>query len=209
MAHQGRRGMFGALSDCAPDRWGRTLLKRQEAVTAKSEGRRPRELTEADFLLGVRDDLRQGALRLTVGGSEFLAQSDVGVPTLTELPELLNIAADYEKDDIGLVEIRRLVGAGSSLGGTRPKTHVRDHEGHLAIAKFPSRSDEWDVMAWEKVALELARDAGSAVPPAQRKRAPNLSRTRRGHRASLQPRHGGPARIVAAHRVRRSDPQHG
>lgn len=156
--------MFGALSDCAPDRWGRTLLKRQEAALAVQEDRAARELGEADYLLGVRDDLRQGALRLSVDGGPFLARDATGVPTLTELPELLHIAADYENDEAGIDEIRRLVGAGSSLGGARPKTHVRDDDGRLAIAKFPSRDDGWEVMAWEKVALDLAAAAGISTP---------------------------------------------
>lgn len=159
------QAMFGALTDCAPDRWGRTLLKRQEAALAAAEERAPRELGEDDYLLGVRDDLRQGSLRLSVDGGEFLAQDSAGVPTLTELPELLHVADSYERDDdVGLAEIRRLVGAGSSLGGARPKTHVRDTDGRLAIAKFPSVNDAWDVMAWEKVALDLAASAGVSVP---------------------------------------------
>lgn len=159
------QAMFGALTDCAPDRWGRTLLRRQEAGLAAAESRPARELGEGDYLLGVRDDLRQGALRLSVDEGPFLAQDDLGIPTLTELPELLRIAADYERhEDVGLAEIRRLVGAGSSLGGARPKTHVRDTDGRLAIAKFPSEGDAWDVMAWERVALDLAAAAGITVP---------------------------------------------
>jgi len=156
--------LFGALSDCAPDRWGRTLLRRHEAALADADGRTARELGEVDYLLGVRDDLRQGALRLTIDDGPFLALDDTGVPTLTELPELLHIAADYERDEAGLDEIRRLVGAGSSLGGARPKTHVRTTDGRLAIAKLPSKDDDWDVMAWEKVALDLAAAADIAVP---------------------------------------------
>lgn len=160
------RPTFGALADCAPDRWGRRLLVRQEAAEAREQGRSPRSLGEADFLLGVRDDLRQGALRFTVdGGSTFLADESRGVPALTDLPELLDLAARAESDSADLPDLRRLVRAGSSLGGARPKAHVRTPEGRLAIAKFPSADrDTWDVMAWEKVALDLARGAGVEVP---------------------------------------------
>ncbi|WP_162199956.1 HipA N-terminal domain-containing protein [Nostocoides jenkinsii] len=64
-AHQSHLGQrtFGAFADCAPDRWGRTLITRREAAQALAEGREPRSLGEVDYLLGVRDDLRQGALR--------------------------------------------------------------------------------------------------------------------------------------------------
>ena len=69
--------------------------------------------------------------------------------------------ADYE-------DLKRLLQAGSSLGGARPKAHVLDSDGRIAIAKFPSESsDTWNVMAWEKVALDLARDAEIAVPDSQ------------------------------------------
>lgn len=46
-------GMFGAFRDTSPDRWGRVLMERREGVEARAEGRRPRRLSEWDFLLGV------------------------------------------------------------------------------------------------------------------------------------------------------------
>ncbi|MDR1118211.1 MAG: HipA domain-containing protein [Bifidobacteriaceae bacterium] len=60
--------------------------------------------------------------------------------------------------------MKALLGAGSaSLGGARPKAAVRDGE-RLLIAKFPHAADRWDVMAWEAVALDLARAAGIETP---------------------------------------------
>jgi serine/threonine-protein kinase HipA len=157
--------LFGALTDCAPDRWGRTLISRREAAAAREEGRAARSLGEIDFLLGVRDDLRQGALRFRRADGPFLADDDTGVPALTDLPELLSLAARAENDTATLPDLRRLVRAGSSLGGARPKAHVLDTNGRVAIAKFPSANqDTWNVMAWEKVALDLAAKAGIDVP---------------------------------------------
>ena len=159
------RALFGALTDCAPDRWGRTLIARREAVLARSEGRTARALGEIDYLLGVRDDLRQGALRFRLGQGPFLADEDTGVPALTDLPALLDLAARAEKGTADLPDLQRLVRVGSSLGGARPKAHVRDHDGRIAIAKFPSADqDTWNVMAWEKVALDLAERSGIEVP---------------------------------------------
>jgi serine/threonine-protein kinase HipA len=159
------RALFGAFSDCAPDRWGRTLLARREVARAKDAGMAPRSLSEADVLLGVRDDLRQGALRFRLSeDGPYLAQ-DSGVPVLTDLPALLDIAERVESDTADYSDLNRLFRAGSSLGGARPKAHVMDSDGRIAIAKFPSpSSDTWNVMAWEKVALDLARRAGIAVP---------------------------------------------
>jgi serine/threonine-protein kinase HipA len=81
---------------------------------------------------------------------------------------LLTIAERAESDSAGYEDLERLLRAGSSLGGARPKAHVVDSNGRIAIAKFPSASsDTWDVMAWEKVALDLARDAGIKVSDSQ------------------------------------------
>lgn len=159
------RPLFGALTDSSPDRWGRKLIARTERARAATAGTAPRAMSEVDLLLGVRDDLRQGALRFRVDDEpEFCAPEDTGVPVLTDLPTLLDIAARVESDDAGYDELRLLLRAGSSLGGARPKAHLINPSGRIAIAKFPSAaSDTWNVMAWEKVALDLARDAGVTV----------------------------------------------
>jgi serine/threonine-protein kinase HipA len=126
-------------------------------------------MSEIGLLLGVRDDLREGALRFRRGGQEpFLAAEASGIPVLTDLPALLDIAARAERDAADYEDLKRLLQAGSSLGGARPKAHVLDSDGRIAIAKFPSESsDTWNVMAWEKVALDLARDAKITVPDSQ------------------------------------------
>ncbi len=162
------RALFGAMSDSAPDRWGRTLLLRREARAALNEGRAAREFGELDFLLGVRDDLRQGSLRYSDEDGRFLAVEPGGVPVLTDLPSLLALADRAERDSASLPDLQRLVHAGGSLGGARPKAHVVARDGTLAIAKFPSADrDTWDVMAWEYVVLQLARASGVAVPPCE------------------------------------------
>lgn len=130
--------LFGAFTDCAPDRWGRTLVKRREAALARAEGRASRSLGESDYLLGVRDDLRQGALRVSVGGRVFLADEATGVPALTDLPALLDLVTRAERDTADLPDLQRLIRVGSSLGGARPKAHVRGADGRIAIAKFPT-----------------------------------------------------------------------
>ncbi|HTC60827.1 MAG TPA: HipA domain-containing protein [Solirubrobacteraceae bacterium] len=160
------RALFGAFSDAAPDGWGRRLLRRSELTDAREQGRTEREVAEVDYLLGVRDDLRQGALRFRhdeQGG--FLAHEREGIPHLIDLPRLLNAAEQLERDEVSAEDLRLLLEGGSSLGGARPKAHVLDREGRLGIAKFPApQGDDWDVIAWEAVALSLARDAGIAVP---------------------------------------------
>jgi len=57
------RSNFGIFLDSSPDRWGRVLMDRHEALTARLEGRKPVSLFETDYLLGVYDGHRMGALR--------------------------------------------------------------------------------------------------------------------------------------------------
>ncbi len=140
--HQTREGqkLFGAFADCAPDRWGRTLIQRAEGRRARDAGDRPRELTEVDYLLGVRDDLRQGALRFRESGTDlFLADGEQGIPALTQLGDLLELATRAERNSANYDELRQLVRAGSSLGGARPKAHVQSADGRIAIREIPKR----------------------------------------------------------------------
>jgi serine/threonine-protein kinase HipA len=156
------RSLFGAFADTAPDRWGRRLIDRTEAMSASEGGRTARSFSEADYLLGARDDMRQGALRYRRPGTDaFLATEETGVPALLELGALLSAADALERDDPTSDQLRLLLRGGSSLGGARPKAHVIGRDGRPAIAKFPStKTDDWDVIRWEFVALELAGLAG-------------------------------------------------
>lgn len=160
------RAMFGAFSDCAPDRWGRMLIHRRARRAGRGGGNTAEEsFGEIDYLLGVRDDLRQGALRFRDPESEeFLATETSGVPHLVDLPRLLDLSDRAERDVASQDELEILLKGGSSLGGARPKAHVIDQFGRIAIAKFPRpEGDEWDVTAWEAVTLRLARNAGLSV----------------------------------------------
>ncbi len=158
--------MFRAFADAAPDRWGRRLVTRAERRRAAAEQSAPRSLGEIDFLLGARDDLRQGAVRFRDPASgHFLATDDIGVPEVTDLTRLVQASEHLETDEETEIELRELLRVGSSLGGARPKAHVVDADGRVAIAKFPSAlHDSWNVMAWERVSLDLARDARINVP---------------------------------------------
>ena len=157
------RALFGPMGDSAPDRWGQTLLRRDERQRARDEGRTPRTLREIDFLLGVTDSVRQGALRFTaVVDGPFVAPEGTGVPPLVELPRLLDASDRFLADEESAEDLRVLLAPGSSLGGARPKASVRDASGVLLIAKFPKRDedDDYRVVVWESIALTLAQAAG-------------------------------------------------
>ena len=159
-------GLPGAFQDCSPDRWGRTLITKGRRGSALADGRTMEALTDVDFLVGVSDLTRQGALRFRAEHSGPFLGEGAEVPRLLDLPALLR-AADAASRDDDFAAIKQLLAAGTgSLGGARPKASVRDGE-RLLIAKFPHPHDDWDVMAWEKTALDLADAAGIAVPPSQ------------------------------------------
>ena len=163
---------FGFLSDCLPDRWGRKLLKRKEAVMAEQENRSERQLSDYDFLIGINDESRMGALRFkkSIDGTFISANDSYNVPPFENLRKLEQASLDFERteftDDQAL---NMLLEPGSSLGGARPKATVKDADGVLWIAKFPSHRDEYNMGAWEKVASDLARMAGLNIPETMKK----------------------------------------
>ena len=158
---------FGIFLDSTPDRWGRVLLERKEAEVARLENRKVRNLFETDYLLGVFDGSRMGALRFKIDPEgDFLDNdADMATPPWTSLRDLENASLNLE--DCPEVQqskwLRMLVAPGSSLGGARPKANVLDKDGSLWIAKFPSRKDRRDVGAWEAVCCEMARRSGVNV----------------------------------------------
>lgn len=162
---QHQTGLVRAFADSAPDRWGRSLIEKAERSRARVEDRAPHRLDDLDFLLGVSDDARQGALRYRFAGTDVFLGPPAHVPQLISLPELLHAADELASDADPAVALKRLLDTGTTgLGGARPKASVRLEDGALAIAKFPHSSDRWDVMAWEATALDLLQAAGIKTP---------------------------------------------
>lgn len=157
---------FGVFLDSSPDRWGRVLMKRREAQLAREENREERKLLESDYLLGVYDEHRIGALRFRIDPEgPFLDNNKaIASPPWTSLRELEHACLEIEKDNAEKNPnyskwLKMLIAPGGSLGGARPKASVFDEGKHLWIAKFPSNHDEFDIGAWEMVAYRLARQA--------------------------------------------------
>lgn len=158
---------FGLFLDSSPDRWGKILMRRREAAIARREERKPRGLFASDYLLGVFDEHRMGALRFKAEpGGDFLNNiKEMAAPPWTSLRELQEISLKLESEDAVndpdyLQWLNLLIAPGSSLGGARPKASIIDPDGHLWIAKFPSQNDLRDIGAWEKVAHDLALRCG-------------------------------------------------
>ena len=160
--------MFGLFSDSCPDRWGRLLMDRRETILAKQENRKARKLLESDYLLGVHDEARMGALRFSLqeGGPFLSCESDMAAPPWATLRDLEAASLAFEKDEniYNGRWLQLLLAPGSSLGGARPKATVKAPDNSLWIAKFPSKNDQYDSGAWEQVTHELAEACKLNVP---------------------------------------------
>jgi serine/threonine-protein kinase HipA len=158
VAHRSK--LFGAVADCGPDRWGRILIER--AVRKRILEARPYQ--EIDYVTALDDCSRQGALRFCGEGQDgFLAPSRGKLPPLVQLGALLQAADAIQGERETDQDLRFLLGAGSPLGGARPKSAVSLGDGRLALAKFPKPDDTRDIAAGEVLALALAKRAGIAA----------------------------------------------
>lgn len=175
------KNIFGMFADASPDRWGRVLMNKKERILAEKESRKPRKLFDSDYLLGVYDETRMGGFRFkdSINGPFLSDDKDTAVPPWALLRTLEEAARNLENDESGIVEkwINQLMKPGSSLGGARPKATVVDTKGQLWIAKFPSKNDDNDTGAWEKVVHDLAGMCGLNVPESKIEKFSKLGST--------------------------------
>jgi serine/threonine-protein kinase HipA len=156
---------FGVFLDSMPDTWGRTLMKRRASHEAAITGEKAKTLYDIDYLLGVYDESRMGALRFkTDPNGPFLDNNNRSpTPPWSSIRELQDAAQNFE-NNTNNEEARQwlaiLIATGSSLGGARPKANILDHDKNLWIAKFPAKNDTTDKAAWEYLAYQLALKAG-------------------------------------------------
>jgi len=157
-----------AIADTEPDGWGCRVIARDHAnrrrqAASAGDTVASRALTEMDYLLGVDDVSRVGALRLRDAEGRFVRAIEAderGTPPLLELADILSASHAVERGTETERDLRYLRGRGTSLGGMRPKCTVIDEDGHLAIGKFPSIHDDRAVTKGEVLALRLATLAG-------------------------------------------------
>ena len=151
---------FGVFLDSMPDTWGRTLMKRRNSIQAKEADIPTPKLYDIDYLLGVYDESRMGALRFKLDDDgEFLDNDVLPTPPWSSIKEL-QYSADIIESDKETDEVKKwlaiLMAPGSSLGGARPKANILDDSEHPWIAKFPSKNDTIDKAKWEYLAYKLA-----------------------------------------------------
>lgn len=157
------------IADSAPDSWGRAIMR------VANGGR---SMNDFEYLTGVDDFLRSGALRFyesNEAGALPLSQPRTGanaysIPRLVELDTMVREARAFESDPVHYRESRArllagqvLIDAAGSLGGARPKVNVRDEHGELWIAKLPKMNDEYSMAHAEVLTLRLAEEIGMTV----------------------------------------------
>jgi serine/threonine-protein kinase HipA len=160
-----RKENFGIFLDSMPDSWGRTLMTRRENLKAREEGRPVRLLKDIDFLLGVNDECRMGALRFKLDETGPYLNNDTKFPIpalafIRDLQHGIDIIESGEESKEADEILHILIAPGSSLGGARPKSNISDESGQLWIAKFPSKNDIIDKGAWEFLVYRMAVNAG-------------------------------------------------
>ena len=168
----GSAALFGLFADSCPGEWGKALLKKLETERAQREDRKPTLLHECDYLVGVCDEIRHGALRFRrQPDGKFVAPGGIlAMPPLSSLRTLEKTVNQWERNEKPLTgrEFLSLLASGGALDGNRPKVTVRSPDGSLWMAKFPSVNDEWDVGAWEYVLNDLAHRCSLRVPEAMK-----------------------------------------
>lgn len=162
--------IFGCFSDALPDRWGRTLARKREAIEAQREKRSPRELSSFDYLISLDDYMRIGGFRFkeSQDGPYINDNTDLRVPPVAGIRELATAVDMIEQsDEKGVLPkeqwLYQLLNPGTSLGGARPKSNVLDTDGSMMVAKFPSRIDHYNVALWEHFSHLLAARCGINV----------------------------------------------
>jgi serine/threonine-protein kinase HipA len=156
---------FGMFLDSMPDTWGRTLMKRRAIQQADEQGKVASTLYDIDYLLGVHDQSRMGALRFKQkeNGPFLDDNKEYPTPPWSSVRDL-QYASGVIESDADSKEIKKwlsvLLAPGSSLGGARPKANIIATNGHPWIAKFPSKNDTIDKAKWEFLAYRLASESG-------------------------------------------------
>lgn len=144
---------FGGIRDAAPDSWGRRVIEAQRRVPANS-------LPESEYLLAAGSD-RVGALDVR---TSLTADESLGASPERSLSYLLEATERFEAGEPLPARLSELFASGPTAGGARPKASVRDKDGLLWLAKFPSRTDPFDVTRSEFATLRLAARCGLTVP---------------------------------------------
>jgi serine/threonine-protein kinase HipA len=141
----------GAVDDARPDRWGERVIQYVD---------RPARLSLMEYLYYAGDD-RFGALGTSTSPTAYAPRRDGPLPRLENAQVLSEIAHKIvDKEPITDVE-RRMLAAGGSFGGAKPKALV-EIDGQQWVLKF-FNNEPIDVPLVEHASMTLAHKAGIRV----------------------------------------------
>lgn len=147
-------GLHGAFYDCLPDRFGSHLID----LYLHSRGVNPNEITPFTRL-ALLDSYSLGGLSFRPSLREEEALPEIDWDELHELYAMVN-----EQPVLNEEYISRCCRHGSSVGGSRPKSHWRREDG-LWIVKFPGPSDPPHIGKLEYDYMLAAEECGLRVAP--------------------------------------------
>lgn len=141
----------GAVDDARPDRWGERVIQYIE---------KPSRLSLMEYLYYAGDD-RFGALGVSTSDTVYLPRENGPLPRL-ENAQALSEAVAKIKDKQVITDIeRRLLHAGGSFGGAKPKALI-EIDGEQWVIKF-FNGEPIDVPLIEHASMTLAAQADITV----------------------------------------------
>ncbi len=150
------RGMaVGAVDDARPDRWGERVIQYLD---------RPGRLSLMEYLFYAGDD-RFGALGVSTSADAYLPRPKSALPRLAQAQQLSEIVHKVSaKEPVNDIE-RKMLAAGGSFGGAKPKALI-EIAGEQWIIKF-FNNEPIDVPLIEHASMTLAKLAGITVAETQ------------------------------------------
>ncbi len=150
------RGLaVGAVDDARPDRWGERVIQYLD---------KPARLSLMEYLYFAGDD-RFGALGVSTSAAAYQPRASSPLPRLDQAQALSEVVRKVsEREAVSDIE-RRLLTAGGSFGGAKPKALI-DIAGEQWLIKF-FNNEPVDVPLIEHASMSLAKLAGIEVAETQ------------------------------------------
>jgi serine/threonine-protein kinase HipA len=146
----------GAVDDARPDRWGERIIRLID---------KPLRLSLMEYLYFAGDD-RFGALGVSTSSLEYLPRRNGPLPRLQDAQTLSEAVAKInQKEPLSQLE-RRMLSAGGSFGGAKPKALIQI-DGEQWVIKF-FNGEPVDVPLVEHATMTLAANAGINVAQTRR-----------------------------------------
>ena len=141
----------GAVDDARPDRWGEKVIRFVD---------KPKRLSLMEYLYYAGDD-RFGALGVSTSSSTYSPRAGGPLPRLEEAQQLSEVVAKIAASEQLSAQEARIVCAGGSLGGAKPKALI-DIGGEQWVIKF-FNGEPVDTPLIEHATMTLAERAGIVV----------------------------------------------